>query len=104
MKRTMQILPQISFSIVLALSLKPRHGYEIMQQIADDSLGKIPVGPGSLYAAIKQLIADNLIEEMPYEDDRRKYYRLTRRGWDRLAIELEYYKQTVKIAKKRKVI
>jgi DNA-binding PadR family transcriptional regulator len=100
----MQLLPQVSFSIIFALSLKPRHGYEIMQQVRDDSLDKISIGSGSLYTAIKQLSESNLIEEMPYEDTRRKYYRLTKKGWDRLEAELEYFERTVKIAKQRRAI
>ena len=42
-------LPQVAFSILLALSLKPRHGYEIMKQVEEDSNGKIKLGPGALY-------------------------------------------------------
>jgi len=103
MKRTMNLLPQISFSILMALSLKPRHGYEIMQQVEDDSMGKIKLGPGSLYTAIKQLKEEVYIEEVPDNDVRRRYYRLTKKGWDRLNAELEYFDKTVKIAKQRKV-
>ena len=33
MKRSIELLPQVSFSIMVALSLKPRHGYEIIQQV-----------------------------------------------------------------------
>ncbi len=102
MKRTMNLLPQISFSILMALSLKPRHGYEIMQQVEDDSLGKIKLGPGSLYTAIKQLVEESLIEEVADEDIRRRYYRLTKKGWTRLNAELEYFDKTIKIAKQRK--
>jgi DNA-binding PadR family transcriptional regulator len=98
----MNLLPQVSFSILMALSLKPRHGYKIMQQVEEDSLGKIKLGPGSLYTAIKQLVEDGLIEEVPDEDNRRRYYRLTKKGWTRLNAELEYFDKTIKIAKQRK--
>lgn len=98
----MDLLPQVSFSILIALSLKPRHGYEIMQQVADDSLGKIKLGPGSLYSAIKQLTEDGLIEEMP-DSGRRRYYRLTKKGHDKLNTELEYFDNTLKLAKQRRV-
>lgn len=86
----------------MALSLKPRHGYEIMQQVEEDSLGKIKLGPGSLYTAIKQLVEDGFIEEVPDDDVRRKYYRLTKTGWNRLSAELMYFDKTMKIAKQRK--
>jgi DNA-binding PadR family transcriptional regulator len=103
MKRSMDLLPQISFSILIALSLRPRHGYEIMKQVEQDSLSKIKLGPGSLYSAIKQLGEDQLIEEAPGDDERRRYYRLTPRGWDKLNAELEYFNNTIKLAKERRM-
>lgn len=103
MKRTMNLLPQLSFSILMALSLKPRHGYEIMKQVEEDSLGKIKLGPGSLYTAIKQLSSEGLIEEVPDGNDRRRYYRLTKKGMLRLNAELEYFNNTMKLAKERNV-
>jgi DNA-binding PadR family transcriptional regulator len=102
MKRSMDLLPQISFGILMALSLMPRHGYEIMKQVNDDSLGKIKVGPGSLYTVIKQLSDDGFIEEVEGEDSRRRYYRLTKDGWKRLNAELDYFDNTLKLAKQRK--
>ncbi|MGH7141962.1 MAG: PadR family transcriptional regulator [Candidatus Saccharimonadales bacterium] len=103
MKRTMNLLPQVSFSILMALSLKPRHGYEIMQQVKEDSIGKIKLGPGSLYTTVKQLKEDNLIEDAENDDVRRHYYRLTKKGWQRLNAELMYFDKTLKIAKARNV-
>jgi DNA-binding PadR family transcriptional regulator len=96
------LLPQVPFSILLALSLKPRHGYEIMQQVDYDSSGKVKLGPGALYGAIKQLRENNLIEEMPFNgSERRRYYRLTKKGWDRLGADMNYYKGVVKLAEQR---
>jgi DNA-binding PadR family transcriptional regulator len=105
-KRTSNLLPQVTFSILFALSLKPRHGYELMQQIEHDSAGKVQLGPGALYGTIKQLREANLIEEMPFADDneRRRYYRLTKKGWDTLGAELEYFENTVRLARDRKLL
>jgi DNA-binding PadR family transcriptional regulator len=103
MKRSMDLLPQVSFSILLALSLQPRHGYEIMRQVEEDSRGKIKLGPGALYGTVKQLREAGLIEEIASKDpaDRRRLYRLSPEGWERLNKELDYYKTTVNIARKR---
>ena len=104
MSRRTDLLPQVSFSILFALSLKPRHGYELMQQIEYDSGGRIKLGPGALYGSIKQLREDNLIEEMPFEgNERRRYYRLTKKGWDTLNAEIEYFDNTVKLARERRL-
>jgi DNA-binding PadR family transcriptional regulator len=104
--KPMSLMPHVPFSIMVALSLKPRHGYEIMQQVKDDTLGNITLGPGALYGTIKKLLNDNLIEEVPSEkeNDRRKLYRLTRKGWDRLTIEMEYYRYVAELARKRHLV
>ncbi len=103
MKRTMKLLPQVSLSILIALSLKPRHGYEIMQQVEEDSLGKIKLVPGALYSAIKNLHEADLIEEVPDKDERRRYYQLTKKGRNQINAELEYFNVTLKLAKQRLV-
>lgn len=97
------LLPQVAFNIMLALSLKPRHGYELMQQVEQDSKGLIKLGPGALYGTIKQLNEENLIEEVPFINRRRRYYRLTKKGYDRLGAEVKYFEQTVKVARQRKL-
>ena len=67
----------------------------------EDSLGKVKVGPGALYTAIKHLRKDELIEEIDGDNDRRRYYRLTKKGWRQLNSELKYYENVVKISKHR---
>lgn len=103
-RRTSSLLPQVAFSILLALSLKPRHGYELMQQIEHDSGGKVKLGPGALYGTIKQLHDDGLIEEVPDTNERRRYYRLTKMGIDRLGAELSYFKNAVRLAEERNLL
>jgi len=100
----MELLPQVSFSILMALSLKPRHGYEIMQQAEEDSLGKVKLAPGTLYSTIKQLLEEALIEEVDIDEGQvrdRRYYQLTKKGWNRLNAELNYYQNIVKLSKHR---
>ena len=95
-------LPQVAFSILLALSLRERHGYEIIKQVEEDSNGKIKLGPGALYTSIKQLLAHGLILEVKQKQDpRRRYYKLSDAGTKVLAQELEYYQNAVLLAKKR---
>ena len=101
----LHLLPRTAFGILLALSLRPRHGYELMQQIEHDTGGRTRLGPGALYTTIKQLDEDNLIEEMPFMDDeRRRYYRLTRKGWNRLGTEMKYYEDIVQLGRERRVL
>jgi DNA-binding PadR family transcriptional regulator len=105
MKKQYNQLPQVAFSILLALSLKERHGYEIIKQTEEDSNGKIHLSPGALYTSIKQLLEQQLIEEVSKNDDtRRRYYRLSTKGRAALSEELEYYQNTIELARKRQVL
>lgn len=105
MNKSYNQLPQVAFSILLALSLKERHGYEIIQQVDEDSNGKIKLGPGALYTSIKQLRNRGLILEVEHADDtRRRYYQLSDSGLVALSEELDYYENVVSLAKKRQIL
>ena len=103
-KNSSNLLPQVSFSILFALSLKPRHGYELMQQVEADSRGIIKIGPGALYGAIKQLREDELIQEIEQTNERRRYYQLTTRGAERLGADMQYFADMVQLAKLRGLV
>ena len=105
MARQYNQLPQVAFSILLALSLRERHGYEIIKQVSDDSGGKIKLSPGALYTSIRQLNEHGLIEEVRNQEDyRRRFYRLTSKGKKALGAELEYYENSVALARQRQVL
>ena len=75
-----------TFHILVSLADRDRHGYSILLDVADRTSGALRFSPSSLYASIKRLLHQGLIEELaerpdPEEDDeRRRYYRLTRLG------------------------
>lgn len=95
------LLSQSEFYILLSLAIKPRHGYEIMKQVEQDSDGKVALGPGTLYGAIKRLLQSALIEEIGGDNPRRKYYTLTEEGRKALASELERYREMIELAKRK---
>jgi len=72
-------LTESSYLILLSL-LNPRHGYGIMQRIEEISGGRISMGPGTLYGALKGMVKKKWIRELPGDDSRRKNYALTDRG------------------------
>jgi len=78
--------------ILVALADRDRHGYSIMQEVAARTEGKVQLSPSSLYSAIKRLLEAGHIEELDerpdpqHDDERRRYYRITRAG-RRAAIE-----------------
>src|SRR5690349_16833531 len=89
------------FYILLSLSIKSKHGYEIMKQVSLDSNGKVNLGPGTLYGAIKKMLEEGLIKELKTKNtQRRRYYSITAKGTKILNLELERYQQALEVAKK----
>lgn len=102
MSRKTQLLPQVSFSILLALALRERHGYEIIQQVEEDSAGKLRLGAGALYTSIHKLKQSGYVEETDGDgNQRRKYYRLTPSGLLRLQQDVAYYDEITQVSQQR---
>ena len=89
----------------MALSLRERHGYEIIQQVKEDSLGRMKIGPGALYTSIRHLHERGLIAEVRTKPGKnRRYYAITPLGQSLLAEELDYYTEMLSLAKKRRLL
>jgi DNA-binding PadR family transcriptional regulator len=79
-------LPRDTFDVLVSLADRERHGYAILKDIAERTDGRIRMSPSTLYAVIKRLLESELIEELTerpdpeHDDERRRYYRLTRLG------------------------
>ena len=56
------------FNILLALADGEKHGYAIMLEVERNTQGDIKMGPGTLYGAIKRMLAAGLIEEAGAEE------------------------------------
>ncbi|MEO6239210.1 MAG: helix-turn-helix transcriptional regulator [Vicinamibacterales bacterium] len=95
-RTTQQFLPlkPVDLELLLALATEDRHGYGLVQQIAEHTSGLVVLDPGNLYRVIKRLLADGLIGESAARPadaagERRRYYRITALGGRVLAAELE---------------
>jgi DNA-binding PadR family transcriptional regulator len=78
-------LPPPVFHILLALCDGERHGYAVMRDVAERTAGRVRMSPGTLYGSIKRMLEQGLVEEVrsrqaAADDERRRYYRLTRFG------------------------
>ncbi len=75
-----------TFQILVSLADRERHGYSVMQDVAERTDGALRLSPSSLYASIKRLLEQSLIEELSerpdpeHDDERRRYYALTALG------------------------
>ena len=66
------------FHILIALAAGDRHGYSIMQEVR--------LGPATLYRSLQRMLEQGLVLETAerpaadLDDERRRYYRITRLG------------------------
>ena len=77
-------LQAATFHILMALADDDRHGYAIIQDIAERTRGELKLSAGTLYRSIQRMLEQGLITETrerpaPEDDDeRRRYYRIRR--------------------------
>jgi DNA-binding PadR family transcriptional regulator len=98
------------FHILLSLAAGERHGYGIMQEVGHSTDGVIRLGPGTLYRSIKQLLAAGLIVEAgdradpQLNEERRRYYQLTRYGRCVAEAEAQRLERLVKAARAKQLL
>ena len=99
-----------TFHILMALVDAERHGYAIMREVTDRTGGAVKLGPGTLYGSLKRLLSDGLVEEgderpdPDADDERRRYYRLTKFGLTVARAEARRLAAMVRTARQKKLI
>ena len=79
-------LKPIVFQVLLSLLDGERHGYAIVQDIAERSSARLQIEPGNLYRTLRFMLDEELIDESARrpapdaDDERRRYYRITKFG------------------------
>jgi DNA-binding PadR family transcriptional regulator len=107
---TAAVLTPAVFHILLALSDGNSHGYGIMQDVEVFTGGEIRLGPGTLYRSIQRMLVDGLIEELEIalhdesDDDRRRHYRLTKKGLETAQREARRLADLVDVARQRNLL
>lgn len=75
-----------AFQILLSLLDRDLHGYSLIKDIEGRTGGEMMLGTSTVYAAIKRMVQDGLLEEadLPHAETsggpRRRYYRITAFG------------------------
>ena len=77
-----------AYCYILFALVEPLHGYGIMQKVQEMSDGTFSLGPGTLYAALTNMQKRHWIEPFGEESGRRKNYRLTELGREKVNEEL----------------
>jgi DNA-binding PadR family transcriptional regulator len=103
-------LSPAAFHVLLALADGERHGYGIIKDVESRTEGRVRMGPGTLYGAVKRMLDEGLIEESDerpdaaLDDERRRYYRLTVFGRRVAAAEAERLSGLVAAARAKNLL
>jgi DNA-binding PadR family transcriptional regulator len=109
-KQKLSPLPSAAFQILLSLAGEDLHGYAIMRQVAQQTGGRMRLGPGTLYSSIQSLLEATLIEELDSREDsslnheRRRYYRLTSAGRRLARAEADRLADLLRVARAKKIL
>jgi DNA-binding PadR family transcriptional regulator len=109
-KQKLNPLPSAAFQILLSLAGEDLHGYAIMRQVAEQTGGRMRLGPGTLYSSIQALLDEALIAEVDVRKDeklgneRRRYYRLTSAGRKLARSEAERLAHLLRVARAKKIL
>jgi DNA-binding PadR family transcriptional regulator len=108
-KRKLDPLPSAAFHILLSLASEDMHGYGIMRQVAEQTSGRMRLGPGTLYSSLQSLLDEGLIKEVDsradkkFGDERRRYYCLTTPGRQLARAEADRLADLLRIARSKKI-
>jgi DNA-binding PadR family transcriptional regulator len=103
-------LTSAALHILLALADRERHGLGIAEDIESFTNGRLALGPGTLYGALKRLLEEGLVEDTATrpkgdtDDSRRRYYRITPRGRRTLEAETRDLANVLSVARLKRVL
>jgi DNA-binding PadR family transcriptional regulator len=83
--RLLPLKPKV-LHILLTLADGPRHGYSIMQEVAERTDGQVRLWPAALYSLLRELektdviVESNIRPAADEDDERRRYFALAPLG------------------------
>jgi len=88
---------RMRFLILTILAIGPSHGYDIAKRIQEVTADTIKPSPGSIYPVLHELAREGLVEEETtiVRGRARKIYRLTRKGMEYIAKELDLFTEII---------
>lgn len=98
------------FHVLLSLADGEKHGYAILKEVALRTGGKVQLSAGTLYGIIKRLNEEGWIVESSkrpsavFDDERRRYYRLTELGRRVAAAEARRLEELLVMARTKNLI
>lgn len=107
--RLLPLKPKVLHTL-LAVADGPRHGYGIMQEVAERTEGQVRLWPAALYALLRELEKSDFIVESDHrpaaaeDDERRRYFALTPHGKRVLDAEVRRLEAIVNHARSSKAL
>jgi DNA-binding PadR family transcriptional regulator len=98
-------LPPATFHILMSLAEEDRHGYAIIQDVANRTDGELKLSAGTLYRSIQRMLEQGFIieprerPEPEADDERRRYYRITQLGKTVARAEARRLMELVRLAR-----
>ena len=107
--RLLPLKPKV-LHILLAVADGPRHGYSIMQEVAERTDGQVRLWPAALYGLLRELEKTDIIVESDNrpaadeDDERRRYFALTLLGKRVLDAEVRRLEAIVNLARSSRAL
>lgn len=92
-RKKLETLTEQMYYVLLSLT-QERHGYGIMQYVAELTQGRVTIGAGTLYALLSRFEEEGLITLTDTREGR-KYYKLTAEGEQTLQGEYDRLRRQV---------
>ncbi|HYV99547.1 MAG TPA: helix-turn-helix transcriptional regulator [Gemmatimonadaceae bacterium] len=97
-------LPPATFHILLSVLNGERHGYAIIQDVEERTNRELRMSAGTLYRSVARMVEQGLISEVAKrrsltDDERRRYYRITRYGTAVARAEMRRLADLVRLAR-----
>jgi DNA-binding PadR family transcriptional regulator len=99
-----KVLREPTFLILTSLAGGVRHGYGVIQDVAEISEGRVTLRAGTLYGSLDRLVEEGLVapDREEVEQGRlRRYYRITAEGRRVLAAEADRLATDARLAMTR---
>lgn len=102
--RSLPALTPIEHFILLAILTTARHGIGIFEVLAFETGNKLVLSPGTLYSALRRMLAHGWIQMIEPEDmeevsnDRRKFYLATPLGQAKIKEMAEWFSRELQVA------
>lgn len=100
-------LTPATLHILLSLTTVGVHGYHIKRMVEERTDGAVRLGAGTLYASLRRMVKEGLIEETDAPEDvgdvepgpRWRFYAITAHGRDVLKTEIRRLESDLRVAR-----